>query len=155
MFEKIGKLLCEKRILKYDPTPSYFHVVRQLAKCMMRSDQLNRRNHGSYAEETDPSSNIIVMDTDKSKEIIVHKTLLENKSKDVRESECNIVHKTLLQNNSADVPDNLIIELKDDEHKEPSVTEKGTSYFNIFECGRNILDQLDITYQQGFMGISA
>ena len=28
---------------------------------------------------------------------------------------------------------------------------KGTSHFNIFECGRNLLDQLDVTYQQAFM----
>ena len=26
-----------------------------------------------------------------------------------------------------------------------------TSYFNIFECGRNILDRLDVTYQKAFM----
>ena len=45
--------------------------------------------------------------------------------------------------------------MKDDEHNEPSVTEKVTSYFNIFECGRNILDQLDFTYQQAFMATSA
>ena len=25
------------------------------------------------------------------------------------------------------------------------------SYFNIFECGRNLLDQLDVTYQQFFI----
>ena len=31
------------------------------------------------------------------------------------------------------------------------MTQKVTSYFNIFECGRNILDQLDATYQQEFM----
>ena len=31
------------------------------------------------------------------------------------------------------------------------MTEKVTSYFNIFEWGRNLLDQLDITYQQAFM----
>ena len=41
--------------------------------------------------------------------------------------------------------------MNDDEHKEPSVTGKVTSYFNIFECGRNLLDQLDVTYQQAFM----
>ena len=29
--------------------------------------------------------------------------------------------------------------------------QKGTSYFNIFEWGRNILDQLDVTYQRAFM----
>ena len=39
----------------------------------------------------------------------------------------------------------------DDEHKEPLVIGKVTSYFNIFECGINLLDQLDVTYQQAFM----
>ena len=28
---------------------------------------------------------------------------------------------------------------------------KGTIYFNIFRCGRNILDQVDVTYQRAFM----
>ena len=69
----------------------------------------------------------------------MHETLSENESKDVSESECNIVHKTLSQNNSADIPANVITELKDDEHKEPLVIGKGTSYFNILERGRNIL----------------
>ena len=41
--------------------------------------------------------------------------------------------------------------MKDDEHKKPSVTGKVTSYFNIFECGRYLLDQLDVTYQRAFM----
>ena len=85
----------------------------------------------------------------------MHETLSENQSKDVSKSECNIVHENLLQNNYADVPDNVITELKDDEHKEPSVTEKVTSYFNIFECGRNQLDQLDVIYQRAFMATSA
>ena len=75
----------------------------------------------------------------------MHETLSVNNSTDVSKSECNIVNETLSQNNSADVPENTITELKDKEHKEPSVTQKVTSYFNIFECGRNLLDQLDIT----------
>ena len=29
--------------------------------------------------------------------------------------------------------------------------DKGSSYFNIFECGRNILGQLDVTYQRAFV----
>ena len=107
-FEKIGKLPYEKNMPKHEPTPSYCHLVMQLAKCMMRSDAHNRHDHGSYAEETAPSSNVNVTDKDESKEIIVHKNLSENKSKDVSESECNIVHKTLSQNNSADVPVNGI-----------------------------------------------
>ena len=35
------------------------------------------------------------------------------------------------------------------------MTEKVTSYFNIFECGRNLLDRLDIMYQQAFMATTA
>ena len=45
----------------------------------------------------------------------------------------------------------IITELKEDEHIEPSVIEKGASYFNIFKCGRNLLDQLDVTYQLAFI----
>ena len=69
---------------------------------------------------------------------------------DVRESECNIINETLLQNGSSDVPTNVITELKYDEHIEPSVSVKEASYFNIFECGRNLLDQLDVIYQRAF-----
>ena len=31
------------------------------------------------------------------------------------------------------------------------MTKEVKSYFNIFECVRNILDRLDVTYQQAFM----
>ena len=106
--------------------------------------------HGGYAEETALSSNINVTDKDESKEIIVHEPLSENLSMDVSESECNIVHKTLSQNNSSDIPANVIRELKDDENIESSVNDKGSSCFNIFECVRNLLDQLDVTYQRVF-----
>ena len=41
--------------------------------------------------------------------------------------------------------------MKDDEHIEPSVIQKGKSHFNIFECGRNLLDQLDVIYQRTFV----
>ena len=93
---------------KHEPTPSYFHLVRQLEKCMMRSDKLNWHNHGSYAKKNAPSSNVNVTDEDESKEIIVHETLSENKSKEVSESECNIVNKNLSQNKSTDVPDMIL-----------------------------------------------
>ena len=36
-----------------------------------------------------------------------------------------------------------------------NMVEKVTSYFNIFECSRNILYQLDVTYQRAFMATSA
>ena len=111
---------------------------------MMRSDKLNW-----YV--TAPSSNVNVTDKDKSKQIIVHKTLSENSSKDVSESERNIVNKTLSQNNSANVSEYTITELKYKEYKEPSETKEVKRYFNIFECGRNILDILDVTYHRAFM----
>ena len=63
-FEKIGKLPYEKKRPKHEPTHSYFNIVRQPAKCMMRSDKLNRHNHGGYTEMTAPSSNVNVTDED-------------------------------------------------------------------------------------------
>ena len=41
----------------------------------------------------------------------------------------HIVKETLLQNNSTDVPENIITELKDEELKETSVTQKGNKLF--------------------------
>ena len=66
-FEKIGKLPYDRKRPKHEPTHSYFHLARQLAKCMMRSDKLNRNDHGGYTEMTAPSSNINVTDEDESK----------------------------------------------------------------------------------------
>ena len=40
-FEKIEKLPYEKKRPKHEPTESYFHLAREIAKCMMRSDKLN------------------------------------------------------------------------------------------------------------------
>ena len=77
---------------------------------MMRSDTLNRPDHGGYMEMTALSSNVNVLEAEESKEIIVHKTLSENNSEDVSESEHNIVNETLSQNNSADVSENKITE---------------------------------------------
>ena len=101
-----------------------------------------------------PSSNVNDTEEVESNNSIVHKTFhkpsSENIYMEVRKSECNIVNKTLSQNNSSDIRTNVITELKYDEHIEPSVSDKGSSYFNIFECGRNLLDQLDVTYQRAF-----
>ena len=69
---------------------------------------------------------------------------------DVSESECNIFNETLSQSDSSDVPTNVIAELNYDDNIEPSTSVKEESYFNIFGCGRNLLDQLDVTYQRAF-----
>ena len=44
---------------------------------------------------------------------------------------------------------------KDTEYKESSVTTEVPSYFNIFECGRNILDRLDVSYERACMAIQS
>ena len=110
--------------------------------------------HDGYEEEMALSLDVNDTDEDESKNSIVHKPFhkpsLENLSMDVSKSECNIVNENLSQNNSSDVPTNVITEFKYDEHIEHSVSVKVASYFNIFECGRNILDQLDVTYQHAF-----
>ena len=66
-FEKIGKVPYVKIIPKHEPTSSYYHLVRCIAEFMMISDEHNRHVHGSYAEETDLSSNVNVMGEEKSK----------------------------------------------------------------------------------------
>ena len=72
----------------------------------------------------------------------------ENLIMDVSESKCNIVNETSSQSDSSDVPTNVITELNYDDHIKPSDNVKEASYFNIFECGRNLLDKLDVTYQR-------
>ena len=149
-FETIVKLLYVKRIPKHEPTSSYYHLVGCIVECMLISDEDNKHVHDDYMEETALSSNVNDTNEDESKEIIVHKPLSENLSMDVSKSECNTVHETLSQNNSLYVTTNVITKMKYDENIELSVSEKGSSYFNIFECGRNLLDQMDVTYQQAF-----
>ena len=53
---------------------------------MMRSDKLNRHDHGGYTEMTALSLNVNVTDEEESKEIIMHGILSENNSTDVSES---------------------------------------------------------------------
>ena len=50
-----------------------------------------------------------------------------------------------------DILEYTITEQKDAEYEESSVTMEVTSYFNIFECGGNLLDRLDVTYEQACM----
>ena len=81
----------------------------------------------------------------------MNKSLSENCSTGVSKSKRNIVNKTLSQKNPTNVSEYTITELKDKEYKEPSLTKEVKRYFNIFKCGRNLLDQLDVMYQRAFM----
>ena len=62
---------------KHEPTESYFHLEREIVKCMMRSDKLNWYDHGGYTKITVPYSNVIVTNKNESKRIIVNEKLLQ------------------------------------------------------------------------------
>ena len=58
VFEKIEKLPYEKKRPDHERTDTYFHLARQLAKYMMRYDNLNGYDHGGYTEMTAPYLNV-------------------------------------------------------------------------------------------------
>ena len=150
-FEKIVKIPYLKRTPKHEPILSYFHLVECLRKCMMRFGENNHHVHNGYGKEMAPSLDVNDTDEDKykdeSKNYIVHDLFDEPSSENLimeeSESECNIVNETLSQSDST----NFTTELSYDDNIKPSANVKEASYFNIFECGRNILDKLDVTYQ--------
>ena len=94
-FDKIEKLPYEEKRPKNEPTDSYFHLAKQLAKCMMRSDHLNWYNHGGYMEMTAPSSNLNVMNKNESKRSIVNKILSQICSTNENKSIRSIINKPL------------------------------------------------------------
>ena len=104
---------------------------------MMRSGENNHHVHDGYVKEMDPSSD--VKDT--------------NKDKDEDESNNSIARsfdKPSAENLESESDYNIVnanTELNYDEHIKPSANVIEASYFNIFECGRNVLDKMDVTYQ--------
>ena len=81
----------------------------------------------------------------------MHNGLSQSCSKNESESKRSIVNQILSHKNSANVSEYTIIELKYKEYKESAVTKEVWSCFNIFKCGMNLLDRLDVTYQRAFM----
>ena len=66
-FEIFDKLPYEKKMPKHEPTDRYFYLARQLAKCMMISNNLNWHDNSGYTEMTAPYLNINATDEDESK----------------------------------------------------------------------------------------
>ena len=63
-FEKIVKVPYVKRILKHEPTSSYFHLVVCITECMMRCGEKNHHVHSSYEEDMALSSDVNDADED-------------------------------------------------------------------------------------------
>ena len=107
---------------------------------MMRSGENNHLLHDGYEKQMAPSSDVKNTDEDKDQDESnnpIAQSFDEPSAGNLEsESDCNIVNATT--------------ELNYEDDTKPSANVKEASYFNIFECGRNILDKLDVTYQRAF-----
>ena len=107
---------------------------------MMRSGENNQHVHDGYGKEMDLSSDVRNTDKDKYEDESnnsIARSFDEPSAENLEsESDCNIVNATT--------------EFNCNEHIKPSENVIEASYFNIFECGRNVLDKLDVTYQSAF-----
>ena len=109
----------------------------------MRSGDHKQHVHNSYEKETALSSD--VTDTNEDTE-------------DTNEDESNHSIARYFDEPSSENQDNVsdhkyvnaTTELNNEDDIKPSANHEEVSYFNIFECGRNILDKLDVTYQRAF-----
>ena len=67
------------------------------------------------------------------------------------ESKCIIVNESSTDEDKPECTDENINKIKDSnneaEYEIFSVTHEVPIYFNIFECGRNILNRIDLTYE--------
>ena len=105
---------------KHEPSESDFHLARQLAKCMMRSNKLNWYDHGGYTKMTAPSSNINVTNKSESKHSIVNEKLSRSCSTNKNKSKPSIVNEPLSKKCSAD--ENKLCSTK--EHESECVNKK-------------------------------
>ena len=110
---------------------------------------------------TAPYSRVCSTDEDESKGIIVHKTLLQSCSTDEDKSKGIISNKILSQSCSADEGELICTEeyklectITEQKYAKNEVIYDVPNYFNvfnIFECGRNILHGLDMSYERAYM----
>ena len=98
-FEKLPNGSYERKRPKHEPTESYFYLIRQLPKCMMRADALNYHVYPVRTEMTAtkqiPTSHVCSTEESKLKEFLVDKFLSqiystdEDKSKGIISDECS------------------------------------------------------------------
>ena len=112
---------------------------------MMRADALNWHDYGGYTKMTALPSNVNSTDEDKSKRSIINKTLLQNCSADEDE----------LSSTKEDKSECAIKKHRDAKNEVPYDVTNYLNAFNLFECGRNILDRLDVAYERVRMDIQS
>ena len=127
----------------------------------MRADALKSHGYLVRTEMTAPSLHICSTSKDKSKGIIVHETLLQSFSTDKDKSKGIIVNEYLSQSFSTDEDELCSTEedkwectITKQKYASNEVTYDVPNYFNafnVFECGRKILDRLDVSYERACM----
>ena len=127
----------------------------------MIADALNSHGYSVRMEMTAQSLHVCSMDEDNSKGIIVQKPLSQSFSTDKYKSKGIIINKTLSQNCSTDKDklfsteeDKSECDIKKQKDANNEVTYDVPKYFNsfnVFKCGRNILDRLDVLYERSCM----
>ena len=99
-----------------------------------------------------PISHVCSTDESELKDFIVDKNLSQICSTDEDESKSIIVDKCSTKEDESEYVHKNINKQKDAnnevEYEEYSVTYEVQNYFNIFECVRNILNRLDVTYER-------
>ena len=123
----------------------------------MISDALNSHVYPVILEMTDtqqiPISHIYYAGERESEKFLGEKTLLHVCSTDDEESKRIFVHESSTEENESECVHKSVNKWKDANNEasneEPKVTNdpfiKEPSYFNIFGCGKNILNKLDAT----------
>ena len=151
--------LYEGRRPKHEPVDSHFYLARQLSNCMMIYDGLNSHVYPVRTEmiatKHIPTFHVCSTDERKLKYFLVNETLLHICSMDKDESKGSIVDEFSTEEDESEYVHKYINKQKDAkneaDYEEYSVTDKVPIYFNIFECGKNIFNRLDVTYERSCM----
>ena len=126
--DKIEKLPYEKKMPKHEPNESYFHLAREIAKCMMRSDKLNWYDHSGYTKMAAPYSNVIVTNESKLKRSIINEKLSQKCS--AKENELCFPKE--------DESECANVKQKDEKNEDAYDVKNYLNVSNVFECGRNV-----------------
>ena len=125
----------------------------------MRADALNLHVYPAGTEMTGtkqiPTSHVYYKDESELKEFLVDENLSQICSRDKDESKGIIVDAYSTKGGRIRMRSQKINKQKNAknkaEYEEHSVTDEVPSYFNIFECGRNILNIIDVIYERACM----
>ena len=112
---------------------------------MTRVDALNLHVNPVRTETTAPSLHVCSTYKSELKEFPVNETLSQSRSTDEDES------KVIIVNDCSTEEDKSECSINKQKGAKKEVTYDALSYFNVFECGRKILDRLDVSYERACM----